>query len=300
MINMSNLAENESSLERFRQGEIIFMDGDPTNDKMYILLEGTVEAYKNHGEPGQICIGTLQPWSFFGEMSLFLNKGRTATIVAAKDATVFVVNRAGINDFLISQPEIMFSIIQTLCMRLDSANVNVADISTEKSAIQASANTDPLTGVFNRRYFMQNAKRSVEMGLKWGRHVFIAMFDLDYFKKINDTYGHQAGDRVLVVFADMVSSSIRDNDIFARYGGEEFILLVSCATQDDAWNLVERIRVAISRQPIEFQGAEISVTTSVGVAELDAETDVESAIACADQALYKAKADGRNRTIFYE
>jgi diguanylate cyclase (GGDEF)-like protein len=129
---------------------------------------------------------------------------------------------------------------------------------------------------------------------------YIVLFDLDHFKKVNDTYGHQAGDYVLQCFATLVSDSVRASDIFARYGGEEFIMLISCSCEDDAFTFIDRLRVKIMNLHIDFEGTVIPITSSIGVAAVASadESDVEAAIAFADQALYKAKNEGRNRVKF--
>lgn len=299
MIDIKKLSQDEGKLERFQREQIIFSDGDRSNNKMYIIVDGCVDVFKNYNQPGEICIGALAPGSFFGEMSLFLEKGRTATIVAREDATLYVLDRAGIYEFLRMQPEFTFLFLQTLCKRLDNVNVNVADLSQDKSALETTVNIDALTQVYNRRYFMNNAGAKITAALKKKRFSYIAMFDLDFFKKVNDTYGHQAGDSVLVSFAALVDGSIRSDDVFARYGGEEFILLISCATPDDAVALLERIRIKTANTPVEFEEFQIPVTTSIGIAECKSSEDIESTIALADQALYKAKADGRNRTLLH-
>ena len=309
MIELKKLAQAGANLKHFEKGKIIFTDGDSSNNNMYILSTGLVEVYKNYGRQGELCMATLSPGDFFGEMSLFLNKGRTATIVAKENASVFVINRTDILEFLKTQPEAAFSFIQTLCARLESTNVDAADsrvkyekdiivLSSEKKQLENTANTDQLTGVYNRRYFMENIATLVEI-LGRNRHSFIVMFDLDHFKKVNDTYGHPAGDHVLATVAKTVTNSVRSSDIFARYGGEEFILLITCASPDDAMPLVERIRQDICDTTFEYKGDHITVTISAGIAAMDSTDDIDNAISLADKALYKAKHEGRNRAILY-
>jgi len=293
----------------FKKDEVIFKDGEPSNGRMYILSRGQVDVYKNFGEQGEICVATLTIGDFFGEMSLFLDKGRTATIVAKEDVSVYSLNRADILGFLERQPEIAFTFIQSLCMRLDSTNLSALDnrikyeqdmtmLTAEKSELENTANTDQLTGVYNRRYFIDNVGSLIDI-IGRNRYSFLVMLDLDHFKKINDNYGHLAGDHVLVTVAETVTSVVRSSDLFARYGGEEFILYLSCASPDDAVPLVERIREDISNAEFRYNGEQIAVTISAGIAPVSSAREIDSAIARADQALYTAKNEGRNRTVLY-
>lgn len=310
MMELNKLAQDGARMEYFGNGEVIVQDGDDSNDSMYILYKGFADVYKNYGQQGEIRIATLSPGDFFGEMSLFLNKGRTATIVARKATAVFVIKRADIFEFLGTQPELAFSFIQTLCTRLEYTNVNAADnrakyekditvLSSEKTVLENTANTDQLTGAYNRRYFMKNVGTLVEI-IGRNSFSFIVMFDLDHFKVVNDTYGHPAGDHVLVTVAKKVTGSVRASDIFARYGGEEFILLITCAAPSDAMPLVERIRQDICNAKINYKGMDIAVTISAGIAAIGSYDDIDAAISLADKALYRAKKEGRNRTVLYD
>jgi len=312
MINISKLLTDKAMLEYYKSGQVVIKDGECECRKMYILLEGTVGVYKNYKEQGELQIAVLLPQSFFGEMSLFLDKGRTATVVARDDITVLAIDPTNALDFFTKQPGAAFSLIQTLCMRLDCTNVNMAEhravyerslmcLTNEKSELEITASIDPLTGVYNRRFFMETADMRIETAKKRNKKTYIVLFDLDRFKSINDTFGHQGGDIVLISVADTVSGCIRSDDLFARYGGEEFILLISCDCDNSALELVERIRQNISASKTSgFKNIEISVTASFGVCEVSPEIDIEAAISFADGALYRAKNEGRNRTVFWK
>jgi diguanylate cyclase (GGDEF)-like protein len=131
----------------------------------------------------------------------------------------------------------------------------------------------------------------------------VVIFDLDHFKAVNDTYGHQAGDEVLRETARRVKNTIRPYDIFARYGGEEFIILITDMEGIDRTNVinaVERIRTEICNTPVKFENTEISVSSSFGIAYAAPKTDMNTATKRADEALYQAKNQGRNRVVFYE
>jgi diguanylate cyclase (GGDEF)-like protein len=311
MMNIEHLSESWTCREDFPEGHVIIVEGEAPDGKMYIIEKGTVGVYKNYRDQGEIRIAELKQGDFFGEMNLFLQKRRTATVVAETDVTVLAIEKVQALEFLKTQPEATFSLIKTLCMRLENTTLNSADnsvmyeegisqLTDEKTMLEQTANTDALTGVYNRRFFMESVPIMIHSILREKKIPYIVLFDLDHFKKVNDTHGHQAGDYVLQRFAGLVNGAMRANDIFARYGGEEFIMLISCGTNDDAFAVIERLRVKIMNLSIEFEGKAIPITSSIGVAEVPSgnKSDIDAAIALADQALYTAKNEGRNRVVF--
>ncbi len=156
--------------------------------------------------------------------------------------------------------------------------------------------TDGLTGIANRRAFEETIKAEVYRALRHARPLSLVMFDLDHFKKVNDTYGHMAGDQVLKMVASVVRSRIREHDGFARFGGEEFALLLPETPKAIAAQLAEEIRAAVADSELIFEDRVVRVTVSMGVAELmpDVRTP-HQLVKAADARLYDAKRDGRNR-----
>lgn len=162
------------------------------------------------------------------------------------------------------------------------------------------AESDPLTGLKNRRSFVDIANLELKRCLKEGQALFFLMFDLDNFKKINDTHGHVVGDVVLCEFATILSSNLRRTDLFARIGGEEFAAVMIASDICVARHLAERIREAFFNHVVQHKGETLNVQTgvSIGIAEANPARDtVESALERADAALYRAKTEGRNRVI---
>lgn len=157
--------------------------------------------------------------------------------------------------------------------------------------------TDPLTGLANRRHMMAELDRELKRSDRQDRKCVIIMLDVDHFKKFNDTYGHQAGDTVLMHLADVLREQAREVDTPARYGGEEFLLIVPETQGAGAARLAERIRAKVADQPFQLNGGEpVTLTVSVGLAEFPAHGKTpEALISAADQALYKSKQAGRNR-----
>ena len=171
------------------------------------------------------------------------------------------------------------------------------DITEQKRAekeLQRLAMTDPLTGVYNRLHFNRALEEEIKLCQRYDRSFSLIMCDIDHFKQINDTYGHQIGDDVLVDIVSLIKKIIRETDIFARWGGEEFMILARNAALNRAANLAERTREGIESQ--SFQNIS-HVTCSFGVAQFHAEDDLEQITARVDQALYQAKEQGRNRVV---
>ena len=163
---------------------------------------------------------------------------------------------------------------------------------------RAAALTDSLTGLANRRAFMDRARKMFERASRDSAPISLLAFDLDRFKNINDTFGHPAGDRVLQIFADVVSRALGPSDLAGRLGGEEFAVLLAGRDTDEALALAHRIRVAFRNDAQFVDGALIEATVSVGVATSPQHGSIPAAvIASADRALYSAKNQGRDRVV---
>jgi diguanylate cyclase (GGDEF)-like protein len=165
------------------------------------------------------------------------------------------------------------------------------------SQLEELVATDELTGLFNRRHFLNLAGQAVDVMHSGSRHG-LALIDLDHFKRINDVYGHAAGDQVLQTFARVASSCLRNTDVLARYGGEEFVLLMPDCTEAQLAACCERVRHAFSLSQPPAVGLRVdALSLSVGMTLLGAGDDLDDALHRADQALYCAKRSGRNRCL---
>lgn len=167
--------------------------------------------------------------------------------------------------------------------------------------VERLAITDGLTGIYNHRRFQERLQEEFVRNARHPEPFSILMIDIDFFKKINDTFGHPAGDAVLKVIAKLLAKMIRKLDVVARYGGEEFVVLLLKSDSMQAWQMAERIRKAIESAPIDWQGQKIDVTVSIGAASQPADAaQREELIACADKALYSSKRAGRNRSTLFK
>jgi len=157
---------------------------------------------------------------------------------------------------------------------------------------------DGLTGVYNRRFLEQRLAEEFERHQRYSRNFSIIMFDIDFFKKVNDTYGHQCGDFVLKGVSGKIASMIRKSDFLARYGGEEFCCLLPETGLASATLLAERFRTSIAEMTQVYQTKDITVTISLGVSELSRQhATPASLLERADEALYQAKHSGRNQVV---
>ena len=171
----------------------------------------------------------------------------------------------------------------------------------QNSSLSLLASTDDLTGIMNRRMFNEISEHYFQTAQKNKLNLTLLLIDLDHFKKVNDTYGHQAGDQLLKRFVETLESILNKSDIFARIGGEEFAILLSQVDYNDAYNFAEKIRKKIENDFFTCDGQDIFVTTSIGMSEnKETDTEFEDIFSRADIALYQAKHEGRNKTCYLD
>ncbi|NPA66783.1 MAG: diguanylate cyclase [Epsilonproteobacteria bacterium] len=196
----------------------------------------------------------------------------------------------GANDY-IKKP---FSKEEFYC-RIDNTIEALENVRT----ILNSANRDFLTGIYNRRYFFNHIQEYIDMSKESFKKLYIAMLDIDHFKKINDTYGHDEGDKAIVAVADILRTNTHQEDLVARFGGEEFCVAMLAENDEMAYNICERIRQKIeSFSFLTKEDEEVSFTISVGLAEHGEDDDINDTINEADLRLYEAKNSGRNKVVF--
>jgi diguanylate cyclase (GGDEF)-like protein len=224
------------------------------------------------------------------------------TAHATREADVTQGMEAGAVDYLakpFSGP-VLVAKVRAACERRRAER----GLRAKLQSAEESATTDALTGLMNRRAFDDALARASANASRSSDPLALAMLDLDHFKQINDTYGHLAGDNVLRAFAICATTMFRARDLFARYGGEEFVAVVSCVTMEELVALAERLRVALAKVCVEFDGGSVSATVSVGVAMWSecvskcASLNCLDLVALADERMYAAKQAGRNGVCF--
>jgi diguanylate cyclase (GGDEF)-like protein len=176
------------------------------------------------------------------------------------------------------------------------------DLHDSYTKIEQQAHQDFLTGLANRRYFLDLAELEISRSIRYGSSLAVCMLDIDFFKKVNDTYGHKVGDVVLKKLSALFGESLRKIDIAGRIGGEEFAIVLPETDKKHAYEVAERIRNLVESTKITLEnGPPLRITVSIGIAMFDdKDTNIDILLNAADQALYKAKNTGRNRVCMYE
>jgi diguanylate cyclase len=176
----------------------------------------------------------------------------------------------------------------------------VADLQKGKSLFKELAETDDMTHLLNKRSFMPLYKNAAEYALQSSQSLTVMMIDADNLKEINDKYGHQAGDKLILSVATAIAECLRASDIVCRYGGDEFVAVLPKVDAQKAWELGERLRKAVANTSFDVEGRRISATVSIGTATFPAQVpDITQLLEKADESLYLSKRTGRNRVMQY-
>jgi diguanylate cyclase (GGDEF)-like protein len=174
----------------------------------------------------------------------------------------------------------------------------VLQVERAHEQLRIQSNVDHLTGIFNRRYFMDRLREEIDRSMRHGSSFAVAFIDVDNFKRINDEHGHLSGDEILRQLTQICSKQIREMDTLARIGGEEFALLLPQTTAEDAAHLVERLRANVAATRAKIGDGWLDVTVSIGLASSCRDAlDVNAILRRADEALYAAKRQGKNRLV---
>jgi len=179
----------------------------------------------------------------------------------------------------------------------DQVQRRTAELMEANRQLAIVSKSDPLTGLHNRRGFVEAAELEICRSQRMNRPLAIGLADIDFFKEVNDRYGHDSGDVVLKYIASLLRKGLRTHDIVGRWGGEEFIFLFSEAKMDKVYDIAERIRSVVEQSSVETDGQEINVTITIGLKEYVFKDTFEANLKCADEALYSGKEMGRNRVI---
>ncbi|GMU51404.1 MAG: hypothetical protein AMXMBFR33_05500 [Candidatus Xenobia bacterium] len=191
-------------------------------------------------------------------------------------------------DHIFSQEDLELTVLLSAHVSLMLENNRLYEISV----------LDGLTNLYNRRYMEQRLDKELSYARRFHHPLSFFMVDIDWFKKLNDTYGHQAGDAVLRIVSELFTKALREYDIVARYGGEEFAVILPSTPRSKAASIAERLRASVAEEDVSHQHQLIPVSVSVGVATYPEDgQSSEALIAKADRALYRAKRSGRNRVV---
>ncbi|MCW8092979.1 GGDEF domain-containing protein [Alteromonas sp. ASW11-130] len=209
-----------------------------------------------------------------------------------------LLNQPATMNVQLSSPWIQVMLTTHLLLTMATALIlPMLELTRKQIHWERLANTDELTGVLNRRAFLKQVNLSVNSTFK----TCLLMIDIDHFKRINDNYGHQAGDEVLKKVARSLHTHVRNQDVVGRLGGEEFAILLPEINYDEAKSIADRILVGVANQIIEIDSHQLNITVSIGVAfSHQGEKDWDRLYSCADSALFQAKEGGRNLIAVYD
>jgi len=309
-LSLLNLIEQGKTDQKVKEricqpGEIILREHEPGDD-FYVIRSGQTVVIKGEFQNPTI-LGFRSTGEAIGEMALLENLPRSATVIALDVVCLLTFSREAFYQFLRENPSFSLNLMNILSGRIrKSEEERMRGYAREKEQVvvvetlSKQATHDPLTGLFNRRYLDQILYGEIAHALQSGSMVGILMVDVDHFKRINDRYGHKAGDLMLQALGELMKNSVRLADIVCRYGGEEFVIVMPGASEATVSKCAEEVRSKFQGLRVASENQEIRATISLGVAIYPLHgSNVDEVFVNADRALYRAKQQGRNRVVIY-
>lgn len=224
---------------------------------------------------------------------------RMADHRAAIDQSLMLTNLEEVKKKIMLEIESMRATQQTYHQQLEEAQTRLATQQAQLEKLQSEATIDFLTQVGNRRAFDERLQSEFERARRYHSPLGLLMLDIDHFKKVNDTYGHPAGDKLLQLVAHILKQEIRSSDYLARYGGEEFAIILPETAENQITRVAEKMRASVAGSKLRYEDQSISVTISIGATTLDAkDTTPDLLLSRTDAALYDAKKGGRDRVVY--
>lgn len=274
--------------------ETLLIDPEHPIRRLLIVLEGSLEV-RLQSQGGNFS-DTISAGHCAGEMSIFDNVKPSAFVFAKTHCKLLIIKPEIALAMINASHDLCLNFLHMLSQRIRNNNQVVCAEEYHIRCIEENAKVDSLTGLHNRRWLEEMYGREIARSNAGNFDLSAIMLDIDHFKNVNDSYGHLAGDQVLIAVAQTVVDSLRPSDMPVRYGGEEITIFLPGTSTDNAKVIAERLRKNVEKKEIKLpSGKIIHVTISVGFTERIPDDSVASIIERADQALYHAKENGRNR-----
>jgi diguanylate cyclase (GGDEF)-like protein len=278
-----------------RSGAVLLELGQ-RNAAIYLLVSGRLAIFLD--EDGNIPIAHVEPGECVGEVSIIDDEAASASVVAVEPSRLLVTNPDHLWDLMREEHTVALNLMHILAERIRRNNTTVLESFRQQAKLSMISSIDPVTGLHNRRWLNDMFLRQIDRCAREGQPVCLAMIDIDHFKVVNDSFGHQAGDLVLAQLARVMQMQFRPSDLLARYGGEEFAVLLPETSPQAAVAALERVRLEVERmQTSVAQRTTVKVQISAGIAAWRDSWSLDDLMREADKALYRAKASGRNCVV---
>jgi diguanylate cyclase (GGDEF)-like protein len=277
------------------EGAVVLSPHRP-NRCVYVVLSGRLEVHLVALDAPKIA--DLPPGACAGEMSLIEDKDPSAYVVAAEQSHLMVISHSLLWQMIDRSHAFSKNLLVVLSERVRSDNEFIANRLGVVQQTERNAVTDALTGLGNRHWMQEMFERELARTQQSGHTLCLMMVDVDNFKRFNDQYGHISGDRVLVAVGDVLREHVRPTDLIARFGGDEFAILLPGADLAQAEQTAGRLRTQVEQ--LAPSDLVMPVTISVGVTSCTGGDDLAALLQRADEAMYGAKAQGRNRVVVNE
>jgi diguanylate cyclase (GGDEF)-like protein len=287
----------EYMLERSAVRELVpgdkLLQPELPNEHLYLILEGELRVHL-------VAHQTLEHASLVagectGEISLVDGKNPSALVVAATPARVLAVPHDTVWSLVDQSHDVARNLLAIIAGRMRHDNSALISSHNQRAQYEHQATVDALTGVHNRRWMNDAFPRVLHRCALNKQYSTLMVLDIDHFKHVNDTWGHLVGDAALKALANIMQLNLRPHDLLVRYGGEEFAILLPETGVDEARSIAERLRKMVAANEVVSHGASFKITISVGIAPVIGGSSLEEVFSQADEALYRAKENGRNR-----
>ena len=285
---------SQCSYRQIPEGETL-LSPSIQNHYLYVIISGRF-GLRFGPDDEEIPLTAVEPGECVGEMSIFDSRMPTVQVFASEPSLVLQIEQDLLWRMVSSSHEIARNLLYIMSERVRYSNLVLADSFEMQRMYQQFATRDALTGLHNRGWLDEMFEREIRRSERDGHALCLLMIDVDHFKNINDSFGHVAGDKVLVAVGESINTPLRPNDLVARYGGEEFCVLLPETRLDNGIDIAERLRKRISGAvPMMIDGKQLPViTVSIGVTAFRPGSSLEALLAAADKAMYAAKNAGRN------
>lgn len=275
-------------------GEMVIAKDD-TRKECYLILSGALRVHLDSPDSEEISL--LHAGESVGEISLLDAKPASAFVVAEEDSRLLVLPEDIFWSLVNVSHDFAQRLLYLLASRMRDSNAKLSESVRRQREYKRNATLDELTGLHNRRWMKEMVTRQIKRSQLSGKSLSLLMIDIDHFKSVNDNYGHLAGDEVLRNVAWTMMGNLRPTDLLARYGGEEFVVALPDTDLAGAHIAAESMCAAVREARFEDSehGILPTATVSIGIAELQPDQSFEKLVESADQAMYRAKRNGRNR-----